>query len=497
MAKKSTEGTKQKEKEFEELQLLDLRKCKTVSDIVDGMSRCSFGARMLGEAAHTLTQMITSRDNSEKPLIIYDGKENTPFGKLLLEMVKKGWFTRILTPEQYSTEKASAEKNVIVIGNYSERHEEAIYKKPSRTIFINDAGRAKPGQTRDGYFPDVVFADPRFIMPVIYCALLERIDRRKTTAMQLMEELKKYGGQAEKAAAGAETFYTMSNDKGCFVFLTLSGAMTIAKMGLVICDMIDLGMINCIVSTGALIAHGLVESIGLKHYKHNPSYSDALLAGKKLNRVTDTLEPESNFDHVESILGEVLDSFDSSEAISPSVLTKRIGKHLSDKYPDERGILKSAYEKNVPVLIPAFVDSEIGNDVYTHNEKRKNEGKRSIVMNMENDTHILIKVATQSDRIGIFTIGGGVPRNYAQNVAPLIELLNARLKMGLSPSTFKYGTRIAPDPMYYGHLSGCTYSEGMSWRKMDTHGKFAEIQMDATQVWPFIVKYVMERNNLK
>lgn len=497
MAKKSAESITQKEEEFEELQRLDLRKCETVSDIVDAMSRCSFGARMLGEVADTLTWMITNKDGSEKPLIIYDGKENTPFGKLLLEMVKKGWFTRILTPEQYAAEKGNSEKNILVVGGYSERFENAIYARSQRTIFLNNTNQARPGQIKDGCFPDAVFADPSFVMPVIYYALLERIDGRKTNVTQLMEELRKYGGQAEKVAAGTETFYTMVEDKGCFVFLTLSGAMTIAKMGLVVCDMIDTGMVNCIVSTGALIAHGVVESIGLKHYKHNPNCSDALLAEKKLNRVTDTLEPESNFDHVESILDEVLDSLDGNETISPSVLAMRIGRHLSEKYPDDRGILKSAYEGDVPVFIPAFVDSEIGNDVYTHNETRKREGKKLIIMNMEDDTHLLVKAATKLDRTGIFTIGGGVPRNYTQNVAPLIELLNTRLNMGLSPSTFKYGTRIAPDQMYYGHLSGCTYSEGMSWRKMDTKGKFAEIQMDATQVWPFIVKYVMEKKNIK
>jgi deoxyhypusine synthase len=59
---------------------------------------------------------------------------------------------------------------------------------------------------------------------------------------------------------------------------------------------------------------------------------------------------------------------------------------------------------------------------------------------------------------------------------------------------FSYGCRIAPDAMYYGHLSGCTYSENGSWRKMDIqHGHFAEIRGDATQVWPFLVRYVMER----
>jgi deoxyhypusine synthase len=101
---------------------------------------------------------------------------------------------------------------------------------------------------------------------------------------------------------------------------------------------------------------------------------------------------------------------------------------------------------------------------------------------------------TGTPRAGIFSIGGGVPRNNTQNVAPLIEIANERLGLEMPTRMFSYGVRISPDAMHYGHLSGCTYSENGSWRKMDLeNGRFAEIRADATQVWPFIVRYVMDR----
>ena len=56
-----------------------------------------------------------------------------------------------------------------------------------------------------------------------------------------------------------------------------------------------------------------------------------------------------------------------------------------------------------------------------------------------------------------------------------------------------YGVRICPDKPHYGHLSGCTYSENESWRKADKNGIYAEMLADATQVWPFLVKYLMEK----
>jgi deoxyhypusine synthase len=169
-----------------------------------------------------------------------------------------------------------------------------------------------------------------------------------------------------------------------------------------------------------------------------------------------------------------------------------IGKYLSEKYPGQRGILKSAYEQKVPVLVPAFHDSEIGNCLYVHNRQRADLNRPPVIMNQELDTRFLVDMVSNSKKIGIITIGGGVPRNYIQNVAPLIETINERLVHKLSMKKFSYGCRICPDPMHYGHLSGCTYSEGMSWRKMETNGRFSEIHADATQIWPFLVKFVME-----
>ena len=178
------------------------------------------------------------------------------------------------------------------------------------------------------------------------------------------------------------------------------------------------------------------------------------------------------------------------------MLNKLIGKYLAENYPNERGILKSAYLFGVPVFVPAFVDSELGNDLYIHNIERKRRGKKSILVDLESDSEELVKLVTAAKRFGIFTIGGGVPRNNVQNVAPLIEIINERLGTNLPPRRFTYGIRICPDRPHFGHLSGCTYSENESWRKAAKNGVYAEIQADATQVWPFLVKYILDARQL-
>ena len=166
-----------KTRQFEELKSLDLQRCESVGDIVNAMRYCAFGARMLGEVAKTICEMASVPD---KPLLIYDGLDNTPLGRLLKKFVKNRWCRRMVTPAAYAKQKTRG-GNVIVVGAFSERDAEAIYKKPKRAIFINPFDMARPGQVRDGFFPDAVFADPRFIMPVIYAALDEWLNGRRSS----------------------------------------------------------------------------------------------------------------------------------------------------------------------------------------------------------------------------------------------------------------------------------------------------------------------------
>lgn len=481
------------------LELLALDQCHTVSDIVDGMSRCAFGARMLGEVAATLTTWCAE---SLKPLIIFDGLPSSPVGKLLSKYLvqKNKFFAGILTPEQYEKVPSSTRRNrykhALVIGAYSERHAAALHaREPGTTIYINQYDLCAPGQVKDGFFPNAVFADPNFILPILSLVLDERLQGTPHSVQDLLDLLETMPGVGMQVRQGAEVVRQMMQKKGIIRFLTLSGAMTIAQMSLVICDMIDRGMVHSVTSTGALMAHGLVPGLGLKHYKYNPKDNDETLAKLGLNRVTDVLEPETNFDHIDEIMSAALATFSGKQSISPSVLHAALGKYLEDHHPEHRAVLLSAYRKKVPVFVPAFTDSELGNDVFCTNKLRALTGQKRIVMDMEKDTAQLLDLMTSAPCAGIWTFGGGVPRNWTQNVSPLIEIYNSRMKgqgAKLPMRKYGFGIRCCPDRPHFGHLSGCTYEEGMSWRKFHFNMKQSQIQADATQVEPFLVKYIMD-----
>ncbi|MDD4952685.1 MAG: deoxyhypusine synthase family protein, partial [Desulfovibrionaceae bacterium] len=103
-----------------------------------------------------------------------------------------------------------------------------------------------------------------------------------------------FGGR--RLGEALDVLEAMVLDKDCLVVGTFSGAMTVAKMSKLLIKMIDQGWLDVVVSTGALMAHGFIESIGLKHFKHDPlTMNDQDLFKSGYNRVYDTLEPELNF----------------------------------------------------------------------------------------------------------------------------------------------------------------------------------------------------------
>src|ERR1035441_5636487 len=191
---------------------------------------------------------------------------------------------------------------------------------------------------------------------------LEPLDLGKVTSIDgLVRAMAKTAFTGRQLGEAADVLEAMALDEDAFIVMTLAGAMTVAKQGLIVTELIDRGIVNAIVSTGALMAHGLVEATGRAHFRANPDVSDEELYEQGYNRVYDTLEPEQNLDDVERVMHAVFSAWDSDEVMCSYKLNRAIGAHLA-KREKERGILKSACEKNVPVFVPAFSDSELGLD---------------------------------------------------------------------------------------------------------------------------------------
>lgn len=332
-----------------------------------------------------------------------------------------------------------------------------------------------------------------------------------TSFSDLLSAMSDTAFSGRSAGEAARILTSMFSDDRCGVVMTISGAMTVAKQGRIICDLIDRGCVQAIVATGALIAHGLTESIGLTHYRADPNQSDEELFEKGYNRIYDTLEMEANLNDLSVMVAELLLEEQPEEgAWSSHSFCRAIGRRLSERNLGT-GILRSAFEQNVPVFIPAFTDSELGLDfstwaIATTLKGMSDEQKKSATLaqalqtapsfNPFLDLFAYAQCVKRHEQLGILTVGGGVPRNWAQQVGPFIDITNDRCGTDFVPPRFRYGVRICPEPVHWGGLSGCTYSEGVSWGKFFSPadgGQFAEVYSDATVILPLLIKAVFER----
>ncbi len=337
---------------------------------------------------------------------------------------------------------------------------------------------------------------------------LQSLDIRGAADLdELLQAMARTAFGGRQLGEALEVLWAMAEDPDCRIVVTVSGAMTVAKMGRVLCEMIEAGLADMIVSTGAIMAHGLSEAIGCTHYKYDPRVGDGQLYERGYNRVYDTLEMEANLWSAQETVAAVLKALDWNEPLSAFGFNRAIGRHLLEN-GQMPSILGCAFARNVPVYVPALTDSELGLDLAAFWVRQKladnpDAGPEALFgsappFNPFLDLMDYTRRVMGAERIGVFTVGGGVPRNWAQQVGPFVDVLNMRLGTTLRVPRFQYGVRICPEPVHWGGLSGCTYSEGVSWGKFlsrEEGGRFAEVLCDATIAWPILLRAYFDRRD--
>jgi deoxyhypusine synthase len=324
---------------------------------------------------------------------------------------------------------------------------------------------------------------------------LSPLDLSKVTGFSdLLEQMSHTAFAGRQLGLAADVLTEMVRDPDCLVVGTISGAMTMAQMGLLLTDMIEHRLLDIVVTTGALLSHGLVEERGGQHFRCPEKFRDSEFFDKGIDRVYDTIELEINLDGNQGIIDEVVSGQEEAYVFCSHDLLYRVGEKLNARHAG-RGILQAAARRNVPVFVPAFSDSEMG--LIFAMSRIHPECPDTVRFDPFLDLDHYTAILSKAKRLGIFTIGGGVPRNWAQQIGPYAEFRNlAQTGKPAPPLRFRYGVRICPEPVHWGGLSGCTYAEGVSWGKFvptEQGGRFAEVHVDATVGWPILLAAVFER----
>jgi len=270
------------------------------------------------------------------------------------------------------------------------------------------------------------------------------------------------------------------------VFLTLAGAMIPAGMKGVVNEMMKRKMVDVIISTGANVTHDVVESLGFPHYKGSPYVDDEELRKAGICRIYDTFLQEDGFWKEQEVVLKV------AERIGDKVCSSRefiyeLGKELRNR----DSFVGLAAELGVPIFCPALNDSDIGIALTKYYEER--HGKDGFRIDPIRDNYEIFQIFVKAKKTGIIIVGGGVPRNYGQQIPVIAEVLlkkPAKLNMKLG---HEYGILITTDDPKWGGLSGSTFSEAISWGKYSTEARKAEVYCDATIALPLIVGAIIQK----
>ncbi|MFW9946707.1 MAG: deoxyhypusine synthase family protein [Candidatus Odinarchaeota archaeon] len=302
----------------------------------------------------------------------------------------------------------------------------------------------------------------------------------------ILKSLKLCGFQGRNLGIAADILYEMFNDESCLTILALSGAMVPAGMGHLICELIENKLIDVIISTGANITHDFIDVfLSGGHYQGSDDVDDEDLFKHRINRIYDVFLPEDNYDIAEKeLLKILLNKFpDKKFEITPSDFFQIIGNELKN-----RSILSSAANNDIPIFVPAISDSEFALDLVKFTDT---EGF-DIDFRVLKDIKKFAKIIKKAESCGTFIIGGGVPRNWAQQIYPYIENIEKLTRTNYEFG-YKYAVRIHTAIEKDGGLSGCTLSESKSWGKYAVDAKYISVWCDATIALPVLITGVLQR----
>jgi deoxyhypusine synthase len=253
-------------------------------------------------------------------------------------------------------------------------------------------------------------------------------------------------------------------------------------------ELIKNNMIDAIVATGAAIVDmDFFEGLGFKHYQGTPFIDDNLLRENYIDRIYDTYINEEELQKTDFLIKEIADSL-PAKAYSSREFIKHMGEYLVKNGKKDNSLVKLAFEHNVPIFCPAFTDSSAGFGLVTHQVERMKQNKPYLTIDSIADFRELTELKIAANVTGLLMIGGGVPKNFAQDTVVCAEILGHNVPL------HKYAIQLTVADVRDGACSSSTLKEACSWGKVDTTYEqmvFAE----ATSVLPLLVSDAYHRGH--
>jgi Deoxyhypusine synthase len=318
---------------------------------------------------------------------------------------------------------------------------------------------------------------------------IQHIDIKEFNVVPLVDSMEKMAFQARNLNRAARIYDMMLKDNKCSIILTLAGSLFSAGLKKVVYDMVMNNMVDAIVSTGAvMVDQDFFEALGFKHYLGTPFSDDNQLRDLAIDRIYDTYIDEDELRICDETCGKICDSLEKRPYSSREFIWE-MGKYLDENGGPkvEDSVIYAAYKKNIPIFVPAFSDCSAGFGFVMHQTANP---EKHVSIDSAKDFLELTQIKMQAKETGIFMIGGGVPKNFTQDIVVAADLLQGAAAM------HKYAIQITVADERDGALSGSTLKEASSWGKVETTYE-QMVYAEATIAMPLIAGYGYHKQSWK
>lgn len=316
---------------------------------------------------------------------------------------------------------------------------------------------------------------------------IKHIDIKSFDSTPIINSFRDMSFTSREIARATDILNMMVSDKDCTIILTLAGSTSAAGCMQVYVDMVKHNMIDAIVATGASIVDmDFFEALGFKHYKGSQFVDDKQLRELYIDRIYDTYIDEEQLQACDKAIKEIAELLEPVPHSSREFI-KEMGKYLTKHSKKKDSLVQVAYEHNVPIFCPAFSDSSAGFGLVLHQVEHPD---KHLSIDSVKDFRELTQIKIKAKQSGVFMIGGGVPKNFAQDTVVCAEVL------GIDAPMHKYAVQITVADVRDGACSSSTLKEASSWGKVDTVYEqmvFAE----AGSVLPLMISYVYHKGDWK
>ncbi|OFV91164.1 MAG: hypothetical protein A3G76_12375 [Acidobacteria bacterium RIFCSPLOWO2_12_FULL_65_11] len=317
----------------------------------------------------------------------------------------------------------------------------------------------------------------------------------RPTGSQEVRRLVEEGFQAFNAARLSEACAIfaekmLAKESDTTIGLTVAGAMTPAGLGGCVIELMDRGLVDFVISTGANLYHDLHYALNFTLHRGSPFLDDVELYEDGVIRIYDVLFPATVLLETDAYIREFIVRSGMNEAISTSELHYRLGRDLMEQCPgcEEHSVVARAALDGVPIYTPSPGDSSIGMNIAYH--ELMNGGRLMIDPNKDvNEVCAIVRAGTRN---GCVILGGGSPKNFYLQAQPTLWEV-----YGIPKGGNDYFVQITTDSVVWGGLSGATPAEAVSWGKVNP-GVLPDTVVaycDSTIAFPILCEYVIGSPN--